>query len=116
MADFYYGKLGKNEDIVSVTLSGELDAFQCDYVFKCIEKQVKHGTTKLIIDCNDLSYISSAGLGMLMRVHTRMKKLDGDVKLARVRGVIAKMINLVGMNKVIQLYPTVDEAVAAHGG
>jgi anti-anti-sigma regulatory factor len=45
-----------------------------------------------------------------------MKKLDGDVKLARVRGVIAKMINLVGMNKVIQLYPTVDEAVAAHGG
>jgi anti-sigma B factor antagonist len=116
MADFYYGKVGENEDIVSVTLSGELTAFQCDYVFKCIEKQVKQGITKLIIDCNDLSYISSAGLGMLMRVHTRMKKLGGDVKLARVQGTIAKMIHLVGMNKVIQLYPTIDEAVAAHGG
>ena len=116
MADFYYSKVGKDEDIVSVMLSGELTAFQCDYVFKCIEKQVKHGTEKLIIDCNDLSYISSAGLGMLMRVHTRMKKLGGDVKLARVKGTIAKMINLVGMNKVIQLYPTVEEAIAAHGG
>ena len=116
MADFYYGKVGENEDIVSVKLSGELTAFQCDYVFKCIEKQVKQGITKLIIDCNDLRYISSAGLGMLMRVHTRMKKLGGDVKLARVQGTIAKMIHLVGMNKVIQLYPTIDEAVAAHGG
>ena len=116
MADFDYEWLGKDGDIVSVVLSGKLDAFYCDYVLKCVEHQIEEGYKKLILDCNDLEFISSLGLGMLMRVHARMKKLGGDVKLARVHGVVASAITLVHLDRVLHMYPTVEEAVAAHGG
>ena len=116
MADFYYEKQGKNGDIVSVVLSGKLDALHCDYLLECVEHQIEEGCEKLIMDCTDLEYISSMGLGSLLRVHARMKKRGGDVKLAAVQGAVAKVIRLVQMDRILQLYPTVEEAVAAHGG
>ena len=116
MADFHYEECGKNGDIVSVVLSGKLDAFACDYLLKCVEHQIEEGYRKLILDCDGLEFISSVGLGMLMRVHARMKRRGGDVKLARVHGVVASAISLVHFDRVFHLYPTVEEAVAAHGG
>ena len=97
-------------------LSGKLDAFHCDYLLKCVEHQIEEGYKKLILDCHGLEFISSMGLGMLMRVHARMKKLGGDVKLARVHGVVASAITLVRLDRALHMYPTVEEAVAAHGG
>ena len=45
MTDFYYSELGKNKDIISVVLSGRLDAEQCDYVLHCVQKQIEEGYT-----------------------------------------------------------------------
>lgn len=116
MAEFYYEECGKDGDIVRVVLSGKLDAFLCDYLFDCIQHQIEEGCRKLILDCNDLEFISSVGMGMLMRVHSRMKKHGGDVKLARLHGLAASAVSLVRLDKILQMFPTVEEAVAAHGG
>jgi len=116
MSDFYYEDCGENGDIMRVVLSGRLDAFQCDYLFKCVEGQIEDGCRKLILDCNDLEYISSVGMGMLVRVHARMKKHGGDVKIARLRGVAATAISLVKLDKILEIYPTMEEAIAAHAG
>ena len=40
--------------------------------------RVVDGCEKMILDCGELSYISSMGLGMLMRVHSKMKKKGGE--------------------------------------
>ena len=116
MADFHYKDLGENEDITSVVLSGRLDAFSVDYLFSCIESQIQSGCKKLILDCTQLNYISSVGLGMLLRIHGRMAKQGGDVKIAGVHGAVAQVIGLVRLDQVLQMYPTVSEAVSAHGG
>ena len=116
MVDFHYQDCGENRDIVSVVVSGKLDAFHCDYLLKCVEHQIEEGYKKLILDCTDLEFISSMGLGMLLRVHARMKKHGGDVKLAGVHGVAANLISFVHLDGILQMYPTVEEAIAAHGG
>lgn len=116
MADFYYKELGINNDIVSVVLSGRLDTEQCDYLLHCVQKQIENGCNKLILDCDGLEYISSMGLGMLMRVHSRMLKHGGDTKLACVHGIVAEAIKLVRLDKLLEMYPSVEQAMAAHGG
>jgi anti-anti-sigma regulatory factor len=45
-----------------------------------------------------------------------MKKNGGDVKLASVKGTVAQVMGVVGLNRVFQLYPSMDDAIAAHGG
>ena len=114
MFNFEYEKAGKNGDILAVVLEGSIDESNCEYVLQCVAEEILDGRTKVILDCNQLTYISSMGLGMLVRVHSRMKKLGGDVKLAAVHGAIAQIIGVVGLNRLFHIYPTVADAIAAH--
>ena len=111
--DFYYEKLGENKDIVCVPLSGSLTSENCDYLMGCLETKIKSDYKHLILDCENLSYISSMGLGMIVRVHARMKKLGGDAKLANLHGAGAQILKLVGLNRLFEIYPNVESAVAA---
>ena len=74
MIDWNSKEVGENGEILVFELSGRLDAIHCDYLFSVLESRIEDGRTKLILDCSDLEYISSMGLGMLMRVHSRMNQ------------------------------------------
>jgi anti-anti-sigma factor len=114
MFDFRYEKVGK--DIVAVVLSGKLDETNCDYLLECVKEEILDGRKKLILDCEQLTFISSMGLAKLVQVSVRMKKRGGDVKLAAVQSVVAQVLSVVGFNRIFQIYSTVGEAIAAHGG
>lgn len=116
MFNFRYEKVGKDRDIVAVVVSGTLDENNCNYLLECVEEEILDGRKKLILDCGQLEYISSMGLGMLVRVNSRMKKIGGDVKLAAVHGTVAQVMAVVGLSRMFQIYPSVDDAIAAHGG
>jgi anti-sigma B factor antagonist len=113
MFNFEYEKVGKTGDILAVVLSGTIDETNCEYLLKCVAEEILDGRTKLILDCERLGYISSMGLGMLVRIHSRMKKLGGEVKLAGVHGTVAQILSVVGLNRLFHIYPTVDDAIAA---
>ena len=116
MFNFHSEEVGKNQDIVAVVLTGTLDENSCDYLLGCVEDRILEGRKKLILDCGQVTYISSMGLGTLVRVNSRMKKNGGDVKLALVKGTVAQVMGVVGLNRIFQIYPSVDDAIAAHGG
>jgi anti-anti-sigma factor len=116
MFNFHYEKVGKNQDIVSVVLSGILDESTSNYLLGCVEDEILEGRKKLILDCGQVIFISSMGLGTLIRIRSRMQKMGGDVKIASVRAAVAEVMRVVGLNKIFQIYPSVDDAIAAHGG
>ncbi|MCP4190913.1 MAG: STAS domain-containing protein [Planctomycetaceae bacterium] len=113
MIDYRRREIGVDGQVLLMELSGQLDAAACEFLFSVIDGEIEDGRNQLIMDCHDLRFISSIGLGMLIRIHSKAKKNGGDVKLSRVHGVIADVIKLVMLDKVLQIYPTVDEAVAA---
>ena len=47
-----------------------------------------------------------------MRVHSRMKKVGGDVRLARLEGVVADAFSIAGFDKILKMYPSVGDAAA----
>lgn len=115
MLDFTYEPLGEEGDIICFPLTGSLNAENCDFLFDCIEGRIEAGYTRLILNCEGLSYISSLGLGMLVRVHSRMKRIGGDVKLAHLDGAVGKILHLIRLDRVLQIYPSVEEAAASFG-
>ena len=111
MLDFHYKTLGEKDEVLLFVLSGNLDTAQCEYLYNVIGKEIRKGQEKLILDCSDLGYISSMGLAMMLRVHAKMKKIGGDVKLAGVNGTVADIVRLVKLDRILSLYDTVDEAM-----
>ncbi len=100
-------------DIRVVMITGKLDNDSSEYFFSFIEEQVTDGHKKLVLDCENLEYISSMGLGSLMRTHSRMKKHMGDVKIAAMQSFVAETFRLVGFEKILNVYDSVESATAA---
>ena len=114
MIDWTTEIVGENKDIVLFNLSGRLDTADCDYLFDVLNGYIEEGRKRLILNCHDLEFVSSIGLGVFVRIHARMKRHDGDVRLARVRGAVAEVIRLVMLDRLLKMYPSVREAIASY--
>ena len=64
----------------------------------------------MIIDSTRLSYISSYGIGVLVRLHNRLAKHGGDVKFASLQSTILKALTVVRVGKLFEMYPDVNQA------
>ncbi len=69
------------EDIVIVSVEGYLDAHTAPKFEETIQSELDQGFVRIIIDCQKLTYISSAGLGVFMGFVEEVREKDGDIKI-----------------------------------
>ena len=62
------------------------------------------------VDCSRLDTITSYGLGVLVRLHSKLAKIGGDVKLACVKGLIEQVFKVTHLNRIFEMYPNVSRA------
>jgi len=82
-----------------VIISGRFDAAQvekADLIFNKINNDC-------IIDFQDLAYISSAGLGSLLKIHTRLKSGGYTVKLKNLNKHVREVFKYSGLDKVFTI-------------
>ena len=109
--EFYYHDVDK--DVLILSADGGLSADTAEQFVEELDQFIQLGIRKLIVDCTRLTYVSSSGVGILVSLHKRLAKRGGDVKLAAVAGVVAKIIRLTGLEKIFHIYPTVQDACQA---
>jgi anti-anti-sigma factor len=94
-----------------VRLGGSLDM----YSFPRLENQLNNlfhqGQHRVVLDCQDLDYIGSAGLGALIGFAKQAREHNGDIRLLRVPDRIFKIIELLGFTKVLHVYQDETQAV-----
>jgi len=73
------------------------------------------GIVKVVLDLNRLTYISSIGLGTLVRIHNRFQKAGAGLKFANLHTNVGSILHFSHLDRVFDLYPNVEEAVAAFG-
>ncbi|MEO1237761.1 MAG: STAS domain-containing protein [Planctomycetota bacterium] len=100
-------------DVMVLRLDGGLDSSNASAFGEKVQALVDAGHTKLILDAAKLTYISSLGVAVLLRLHGKMKPLGGDVKLASLRGTAWDVISIFQLDKVFAIYPDVEAARAA---
>lgn len=97
-------------EILAVVLGGSLDSTTTDHFNQAVQNHLDQGRTKIIVDCRNLGYISSLGLGSLVALRARLAKKGGEVKLAAVFGMAAETIRLVGIDKILHIYGDLEFA------
>lgn len=112
MIDFRTYPSDANSQILIVELTGRLDVESSDYLMECVQEELDSGAQSVVLDCQNLEYISSIGLGTIVRAALRVRKQKGFIALANVSGMVADVMNVAGLGKVFHLYPDVASAVA----
>ncbi len=77
-------------------LRGYLDAHTAPELEKAIEDTLKRGQNKIIVNFNDLEYISSAGLGVFMAFIEDVRSNGGDIKLTAMKDKVYSVFDLLG--------------------
>ncbi len=69
------------------------------------------GYPKIVISFDNVNFISSAVLGMLMSLQKMIKKADGEMRLSHIGPKIMEVFKLTKLDKIVKIYRTTDEAL-----
>jgi anti-anti-sigma factor len=97
-------------DILAIILNGPLDAASAPEFDKEIQGHLEAGYSKIIIDCRNMPYLSSLGMGSLIVLQTKLKRRGGEVKLAAVFGTAMEIMRMVGIDKLLGIYGDLEFA------
>jgi len=83
----------------TVVIAGRFDAAQCATVQAYLDKL--QGTVTL--DCRALDYISSAGLGVLLKTQKRLMATGGKLRLAAVNRHLRDILKYSGFDQIFEI-------------
>ena len=74
---------------------------------------VSDTTKNVLIDLDDVSFISSAGMALLLVSGKRLRRDGIDLILAAVDGRIFEVLSLAGFQELFNVYKTIEEAMSS---
>ena len=67
----------------------------------------------VILDFQAVKFMSSAALGMLIRINKKCKEFKANLKLCNIDKDIKQVFKITGLDKVFTIYKTAEDAAAA---
>ena len=93
-------------------LSGEIDQYGAAYLRSKIDVEAElSGVKNLVLDLSRVSFMDSAGLGLIIGRKKNMEAVGGSIALAGAKGKLKKILELSGVMRLCRLYPDYRAAV-----
>lgn len=96
-----------------VTASGEIDVATAPELRDRLTDLIEAGTTRVVVDMEEVDFIDSTGLGVLVGGLKRVRAHEGSLRLVCTQERILKIFRITGLTKVFPIHTSVEEAVAA---
>jgi anti-sigma B factor antagonist len=101
----------EHDDVYVIDLRGYLDAHTAPDLENTFQKLLGEKKYKIIVNCRELSYISSAGLGVFMAYIEDVRKNKGDIKLTNMTPKVYNVFDLLGFPVLYEIYKEETEAL-----
>ena len=76
-----------------------------------IKEMLGKGKSQIVLDLAEVSYIDSAGLGMLVAGYTSAQNQGATLKLANLTKRFRELLNITKLVTIFDTYDSVDDAV-----
>ena len=70
----------------------------------------------VVLDLGQLTYISSAGLRVILLIAKMLQRQDGDLAVCSLSGSVREVFQISGFDRIIQTHESQEEAIAALTG
>ena len=111
-------KLGHyNKDGIEVVdVGGEIDISTAPRLRDLLIELVSKNNYQLVVNMDEVGFLDSTGLGVLVGGLRRVRAHDGSLDLVCTRERILKIFRITGLTQVFGIHETVDQAIAAMKG
>ena len=115
MAEFSTS-IKENGEISIINLKGYLDAHTAPTLENNFTELIKNNKFKIVVNFEDLAYISSAGLGVFMAYIEQIRESKGDIKLASMSDKVFNIFDLLGFPLLYEIFKSEEEAIKKFSG
>ncbi len=96
-------------DIYKIQVIGEVDASSSIHLDQSINEATKK-SKKIVVDCQKLEYISSAGLGVFMSYINELKEKKIQMVLFGLSDKVKHVFQILGLDQLLNIVDSYDEA------
>jgi anti-sigma B factor antagonist len=89
---------GIEDGVATVAVSGEVDVATAPLLRAGLHSVVDEGAGRLRIDLTEVTFIDSAGLGVLIGILKRLRENGGTVELAQLQPGPRKVVEITGLD------------------
>ena len=103
--------LKRHADLQVVSLLGRLDSMGASTLQSSLNELVAAGENRLLIECSELSYVSSVGLGIFVNSAKVLRSKGGDLSFAGLTPHVRSVFDMVGFLSIFEVYASLEEAI-----
>lgn len=99
------------EHICVLTLSGEFTAEDVDVFRRASGERIERGARHMLLDCEHLEFIDSAGLESWLRLRELLGQASGQLRLIKPDDTVSQILEMTRLGKAFESYNTLESAV-----
>jgi len=112
MSDLTIETKSLDNGIVLIKVTGYLDAHTFEQLDNCMIELFDNNSTRLIVDLENVDYISSAGAGVFIGNIGKAQDQGGNIVLLKPSENVKEVFELLGLTQIFNLVDDLDEAIA----
>ena len=95
-----------------MSFEGNLDTNTAPRAHEQIDQLIDGGSSKILINFDNLNYISSAGLRILLATAKKLKPASGDLKICGLNQTVQEVFDISGFSSILSVVATEEDALA----
>jgi anti-anti-sigma factor len=84
-------------DVLELEIQGRLDGYWADHLSQSLDDVVREGTRNLRLNLSGISYLSSAGIRVLVRAHKQFSAIQGSFSVSEPSEAVRSILQLTGL-------------------
>jgi anti-sigma B factor antagonist len=96
-----------------VSAPAEIDAANAGDFLARLLSVIREGAVALVVDMTGTTFCDSAGVNGLVRAFKRTRASGVEMRLAVSGPAVRRVLDITGVDKLIDIYPTVPESLTA---
>src|SRR5438445_13472441 len=88
-------------ETVELKVEGRIDGYWSDHLAAAVDQEIRQGSHHIQLDLSQVAFLSSAGIGTLVRLYKDLKSIQGSFSVSNCSRNVLKVIQLSKLEDVL---------------
>jgi anti-anti-sigma factor len=102
-------------NLIELRIKGRLDGYWADHLTRELADTIREGNQQMRLNMAEVTYLSSAGIRVLLRTHKQLKSINGSLIVSSPSEQVRKVLELTGLGNLLLSEPAESYIEPAKG-
>lgn len=105
---------GPTDNVTLVEVKGRVDSMNANQFGEALLQAIEDGKVHLVVDLAGVDYMSSAGLREIVSALKKVKRSQGDLRIAQPSERVLEVLEMAGLDSILQIFSSQGDALGSY--